>query len=134
MAIERSYEIIKALAEGTNPFTGEVLEPGHVCQHPDTVRALFHAATELERLARRERSLQRARLTMPENTGKPWSLDEDRMLLTRHRNGIPVEDMAAIHSRTANAIRARLEKLGQSGEGKAGASHVQPPAASERRN
>ena len=118
MDIEKSTAIVKALAEGTNPFTGEVLEPGHVCQHPDAVRALLHAAGELERIARRERGLQRARLTLPENTGKPWTVEEDRMLLLRFRNGVAVDDMAAIHNRTANAIRARLEKLGQLREGK----------------
>src|SRR5262245_45332059 len=113
MDVEKSYEIVKALAEGTNPFTGEVLEADHVCQHPDAVRALFHAASELERMAKRERRLKRARLTLPENTGKPWSHDEDRMLLSRFRNGIAIDDMALIHARTTGAIRARLEKLGQ---------------------
>lgn len=113
MDAAKSHHIVKSLAEGINPFTGEVLEAGHVCQHPDTVRALFHAAAELERIAKREQRLERARLTLPPNTGKPWSVDEDRMLLTRFRNGVQVEDMAAIHHRTTAAIRARLEKLGQ---------------------
>lgn len=118
MDVEKSYKIIKALAEGTNPFTGEVLDAGHVCQHPDTVRALFHAAVELERIAKREERLQRARLTLPENTGKPWSVDEDRMLLTRFRNGVATADLAAIHNRTPNAIAARLEKLKQTPDSK----------------
>lgn len=113
MDVEKAYGIIKALAEGTNPFTGEVLDGTHVCQAPDAVRALCQAANELERMAKRERGLQRARLTLPENTGKEWSLDEDRMLLSRFRNGLAVEDMATFHGRTPNSIRARLEKLGQ---------------------
>ena len=132
MDIDKSYAIIKALAEGTNPFTGEVLDTGHVCQHPDAVRALFHAATELERMAKRERALKRARLTLPENTGKEWSLDEDRMLLSRFRNGLAVEDMAVFHGRTANSIRARLEKLGQAIGQPASMSRLAPP--SETRN
>lgn len=113
MDVERTYAIVKALADGTNPFTGEVLDASHVCQQPDAVRALLHAAAELERMATRERRLKRARLTLPENTGKEWSHDEDRMLLSRFRNGVQVEDMAVIHARTTGAIRARLEKLGQ---------------------
>ena len=63
MDVQKSYAIIKSLAEGINPFTGEVLETGHVCQHPDAVRALFHAGAELERMAKREERLERARLT-----------------------------------------------------------------------
>ena len=132
MDIEKSLAIVKALAEGTNPFTGEVLDAAHVCQQPDAVRALVHAVAELERIARKERALQRSRLTLPENTGKAWSIDEDRMLLTRFRNGLAVKDMAAMHNRTAGAIRARLEKLGQVTDA---APMVQaPPSEGLRRN
>lgn len=125
MNAAKSLRIVRSLAEGIDPFSGEVLEPGHVCQHPDTVRALFHAATELERIAAREQRLERARLTLPPNTGKPWSVDEDRLLLARFRNGVRVDDMAAIHLRTSAAIKARLEKLGQ---------NVDDPAAGQPRN
>lgn len=132
MDVQKTYEIVKALAEGTNPFTGEVLDAAHVCQHPDAVRALFHAAVELERMALREQRLQRARLTLPENTGKSWSIDEDRMLLTRFRNGVAVNDMAVFHSRTVGAIRARLEKLGQIVDAAPVTERL--PAPGERRN
>lgn len=133
MNVVRAHEIIKALAEGVNPFTGEVLDSGHVCQHPDVVRALYQAGAELERLARRDQRLQRARLTLPENTGKPWSIEEDRALLSRHRNGVPVDDLAAFHGRTVTAINARLEKLGtRGGSGIAGLDQRQAPGA--RRN
>ena len=115
MDVERSYQIVKSLAEGINPFTGEVLEAGHVCQHPEAIRALFHACADLERVAKRERRLQRARLTMPENTGKEWSHEEDRLLLARFKTGTSIDDMAAIHARTPTAITARLEKLGLTG-------------------
>lgn len=115
MDAERCYQIVKSLAEGIDPFTGEVLAPSHVCQNPEAIRALFHACAELERIARRERRLQRARLTMPENTGKEWSHDEDRLLVARFKSGTGVADMAAIHARTPAAITARLEKLGLTG-------------------
>lgn len=131
MDVQRSFAIVKALAEGTNPFTGEVLEESHVCQHPDAVRALFHASAELERMAKREQRLERARLTLPENTGKPWSIDEDRMLLTRFRNGVALNDMATFHNRTPGGIKARLEKLGQAVDG---AAPVRLQSPSERRN
>ena len=132
MDIEKTYGIVKALADGINPFTGEVLDAGHVCQHPDAVRALLHASAELERMATRERRLKRARLTLPENTGKEWSTDEDRMLLSRFRNGVQVADIATIHARTTGAIRARLEKLGQVVAPPPTAAQLTPP--SETRN
>ncbi len=132
MDVQKSFQIVKALADGINPFTGEVLDAQHVCQQPDAVRALHHAAAELERIARREQRLERARLTLPENTGKAWSVEEDRMLLTRFRNGVEVADMAALHSRTAGAIRARLEKLGQLVDGVPAVERLSPPSV--RRN
>jgi hypothetical protein len=76
----------------------------------------------MERIAKRERRLQRARLRLPENTGKAWSHDEDRLLLARFRSGTTEQDLATIHARTTGAIRARLEKLGQPGP--AGASRA----------
>jgi hypothetical protein len=112
MDVGKSHRIVKALSEGTDPFTGEVLVPGHVCQQPEVVRALMHAAQELERLAKRERNLKRARLTLPQNTGKEWSHEEDRALLARFKAGVTTEDMALIHARTSGAIHARLAKLG----------------------
>jgi hypothetical protein len=122
MDVERCHSIVKSLADGVDPATGEVFAASHVCQRPDVVRALHSAAQELERIAKRERRLQRARLRLPENTGKAWSHDEDRLLLARFRSGTAEQDLALIHARTTGAIRARLEKLGQLGP--AGASRA----------
>jgi hypothetical protein len=115
MDVERCHAIIKSLADGVDPATGEVFAASHVCQRPDVVRALYWAAQEMERISKRERRLQRARLRLPENTGKAWSHDEDRLLLARFRSGTTEQDLATIHARTTGAIRARLEKLGQLG-------------------
>ena len=52
------------------------------------------------------------------------------MLLTRFRNGTGVEDMAAIHNRTPAAIRARLEKLGQSPDQPPPSDRMRPPGGS----
>ena len=112
MDVEKAHALVKALADGTDPTTGEVLQDRHVCQQPDMVRALALAAQILEREVRRERGLQRARLTLPHNTGKGWSLEEDQLLLSRHRTGSTIAELARLHGRTDRAIAARLEKLG----------------------
>jgi hypothetical protein len=112
MEIERILAIITALADGCNPVTGELLEPTHVCQQPDVIRALHVARGHIEREAKRERRLERARLTLPANTGKAWTGGEDRALAARFRLGTSVADMATLHARTPGAIAARLERLG----------------------
>ena len=113
MDIEKTLAIVQALASGHDPATGEALPADHLCQQPDVIRALLHTVDLVERAARRERGLQRARLTMPSNTGKNWTGEEDRALIQRFRSGASIADMATLHARTTNSITARLEKLGQ---------------------
>lgn len=114
MDIERTTHIIAALAEGRDPFSGRPLADDHICQKPDVIRALLEAREILIREARRERRLQRARLTLPSNTGKSWTDEEDRILINRYKTGSSVSDLGVLHARTTGAIRARLEKLGLS--------------------
>lgn len=112
MDIERTTHIIAALAEGRDPYNGKALPEDHLCQKPDIIRALLEAREILMREARRERRLQRARLTLPANTGKSWTDEEDRILMNRYKTGSSISDLAVLHARTTGSIRARLEKLG----------------------
>lgn len=41
MDIARAKELLSALADGIDPFTGELLPQNHVCNQPDMIRA-FH--------------------------------------------------------------------------------------------
>ena len=113
MDIEKTLAIVQALAEGRDPVSGNPLAATDVCQQPDVIRALMHTCEIVEIAARRERALQRSRLSLPVNTGKSWTDDEDRTLLQRFRTGASITDMATLHARTTGSIRARLEKLGQ---------------------
>ena len=38
----RAKELLSALADGMDPFTGELFPPNHICNHPDIIRALHH--------------------------------------------------------------------------------------------
>jgi hypothetical protein len=113
MNIEKAHLILKSLADGVDPITGWVLAADHPCQQPETIRALFLAASVLERDVNREQRLARARLGMPVNTGKSWSVGEEAMLLKRYSGGNTVQELAELHRRTVGSICARLEKLGQ---------------------
>ena len=112
MDIEKTLAVVQALAEGHDPTTGEALAHDHLCQKPEIIRALMKAAALVERAARQERSLQRARLSLPSNTGKSWTDDEDRALMQRFRTGASIDDIATLHARTTGSITARLEKIG----------------------
>lgn len=46
-----------------------------------------------------------------ENSGKPWSDEDDFMLKTMFQEGVSVSDIAASLKRSRGAIRSRVEKL-----------------------
>ena len=47
------------------------------------------------------------------NAGRSWRPDEEQQLLEEYDAGLPVEQIARRHGRTAGAIEARLSELGR---------------------
>jgi hypothetical protein len=110
MERDKALGILKALADGIDPGTGEPFPIGSPYQHPDTVRALYYAVQALESPVRpRERSSQQKAL--PENAGRPWSEEEDARLAKAFDSGKSVLELAEEHKRSRIAIEARLVKL-----------------------
>lgn len=101
----KAMSIVSALANGVNPITGEVFPTNSPYQTAEVVRALFLAARILE-----SRQKARPKTTAADNAGKPWSVDEDRRLLTAFDSGTAIADLARTHGRTTAGIQARLEK------------------------
>jgi len=109
MDAAQALAVIRSLANGVDPESGEVFPAESVYQRPQTVRALYEAATALEKIERFERRRQQ----MPKNTGVAWTEDEDRKLLAAFDAGRALQELAASHERTMGAIRARLLKYGR---------------------
>ena len=109
MDIDHALKLVRALADGHDPHTGEELPIAGPYQQPDVIRALFVATRALEHEAWRERR----RASLPQNVGKPWQPDEDQKLIERFTQGHNVEALAALHLRTSNGIRERLVRLGK---------------------
>ena len=105
----QALAVVRSLANGVDPETGEVFPPESAYQHPQVVRALYEAAAALERMER----FERRRAQMPHKTGEPWSEDEDRRLLAAFDAGRALQELAAAHERTMGAVRARLLKYGR---------------------
>lgn len=108
MNINKAIEIINTLANGADPFTGEVLPQYSPYQCPDTKRALFLAIKGLEKLQR----LEARKDLLPNNAGKPWSLEETEQLKEEYNSGITIKELSVKHERTLGAIKARLMKSG----------------------
>lgn len=105
----QALAIVKSLANGVDPDSGEVFPAEGAYQRPQTVRALFAAVEALERAAQVERRKQQ----LPAKTGEPWTEDEDRKLLAAFDAGRALQELAAAHERTMGAVRARLLKYGR---------------------
>lgn len=106
----KALAIVSALADGVNPYTGEVFEPDSPYQAADVIRALYIAVRAME-LTGSKASSNRARL--PANAGKPWTEQEDRELLEKFDAGQSVAQLAEVHDRTLAGIQARLERHGR---------------------
>jgi len=105
----QALAVVRALANGVDPESGEVFPPDSAYQRPQVVRALYEAATALERIER----FERRKAQMPAKTGEPWSEEEDRKLLASFDAGRALQELAAAHERTMGAVRARLLKYGR---------------------
>lgn len=105
----KALEIVSALADGHNPYTGEVFENDSVFQNPDTVRALFIARDALMKQITHDAKKKK----LPENVGATWTQEEEDELLKAFDAGTSVKDLAIKHARTKGAIESRLAKCGK---------------------
>jgi len=108
MDTAKSLEIIRTLANGVDPYTGEEYPIDSPYQHPQTIRALFVAVQALERV-KKAGDWQRQ---LPDNAGKAWEDEEDQRLVSAFDSGKSSKQLAEDHQRTAS-IRSRLLKLGK---------------------
>ncbi len=101
--------LVRSLANGVDPMSGEVFAPDSPYQRADTVRALFTAVVALEKYERTDRR----KAQLPAKAGNPWSEDEDRKLLASFDAGRGLVELAASLERTQAGVRARLVKYGR---------------------
>jgi hypothetical protein len=111
MEIQEALKIMRALADGLSPETGEVLSADLVYQYAPVVRAFHRAVGALEIMEERERS-RRAPAT---NAGRSWSRAEcagfarscGEELISIRSQGLTIELLVR--------IVARLVRLGKIG-------------------
>jgi len=87
-----ALSLVRSLANGVDPESGEVFAADSVYQRAQTVRALYAAAEALEKSERFERRKQQ----LPPKTGEPWTEDEDRKLLSGFDAGRGLPDLADV--------------------------------------
>ena len=112
MQTDDTIKIIRALAKGIDPQTGEELDANCPCRHPETASALNTCVHQLEfneNAALRRRLKQNNR---PENAGKSWTNEEDARLRSAYIADKPIRQIAKDHKRTPTSIIGRLGLYG----------------------
>lgn len=109
MQLDAALPIVRALADGVNPVTGEAYPEHSPYAEPRALRALYSAVDLMQREVEREKRRER----LPANFGKPWTEGEDHALAAEFDAGATLPDIARKHLRTHSSIRLRLEKLGK---------------------
>ena len=94
--------VLKALAEGADPRTGELLGEEGVLGRPEVREALAAAAAALGR-----------RGPQPGMVGKRWTPEEEARLAAAFDAGKCVKDIAAELERKRGGVRSRLVRLGK---------------------
>jgi hypothetical protein len=107
--IQEAIEIVRKLADGLHPETGQSLPADCLFQHPQAVRALQHAVDALEIQDQK----RRIRHSSPPNAGKPWIEEEDVRLSEELRRGASLQEIAVFHNRRVGSIVARIMRLRQ---------------------
>jgi len=108
METVEARKIIRNLADGIDPVTGEVFPMDSPYQHPQVIRSLYDALAAMDR-QKKARQVDPLHL----KAGSPWTNEEEAQLIDAFDSGMQIEDLAKIHSRSLAAITARLEKLGK---------------------
>jgi hypothetical protein len=108
MELSNALPILRALADGVNPITGDVFPETSPYAEPRTLRAIYSAVDLVQREVEREKRREK----LPANFGKPWTEGEDATLRDHFQKGIAMPEIARMHARTQSSCRLRLEKLG----------------------
>lgn len=109
MKNDEAREIIKCLADGIDPVTGEMFEEGSPYTHPQIIRALY---TTLDIFNQQTIQMKRKKI-LPNNAGQSWTKEEDLALLNAYDNDVATKELAVLHERTEGAISSRLMRLGR---------------------
>ncbi|MEO0729751.1 MAG: hypothetical protein AAFY64_05150 [Pseudomonadota bacterium] len=114
LALKRARLRLRALADGVDPDRGVLLTPGDVLQHPETVRALFHAIDCLASSIRASARTPKVdvKVQTPVNAARDWDVFEDRRLICHVADGLSYREIARRHQRSPGAVRRRAVTLG----------------------
>ena len=118
--MEAHWKVIEALANGTNPITGEELSSESLYNDPIVIRAMFAVLQDLKQSSKvkktkrtiEQRQRENESNGLPTNAGLPWTPEQRERLSEQFSSGTTIAALAEEYGRTRNAITAELKKQG----------------------
>lgn len=111
MTKDRAIQIIRCMANGVEPITGEILQDTHLCNQPDVIQALHFAMDALSD-AKPANTNPYIRKNGKLNAGRPWT-DEDRDALKQlYLNNCPMDAICQKLQRRERGILKQLRHMG----------------------
>lgn len=107
METTQAIEIIKAMADGIDPTTGERMPSDSPYQQVDIVRALYTVLPVLE-----SQNKQKAFSTRYPRHGEKWTIEEVELLKDAFNQGMAERELARKFQRSKGGIKAKLFQLG----------------------
>jgi len=116
MELTEARTIVRTLAQGVDPITGEVFAADSPYNHPKVIRALFtvheHARTTRGRMSADEKRQRNVERGLPRNAGLPWTDDDRARVVSDFKGGRTLEQLATALERSRSAIHAELIRQG----------------------
>jgi hypothetical protein len=117
MELNESRNIVKTLAQGVHPSTGEVFPPDSPYNDPKVIRALFSildvaASSKNPGKSAEEKRRENLELGSPRNAGLPWTEDDRATTASQFMAGKTIEELANTLERSRGAIHAELIRQG----------------------
>lgn len=117
MELDKARDIIKTLANGVDPTTGEVLPRESPYNDPNVIRALFTVLESIKSEKKPKKTDEQTqqeniRNGRPKNAGLPWTDELKGEIALKFQSGISVDELSKHFERTKGAIVSELMKQG----------------------
>lgn len=117
MELEKAKGIVRLLADGIDPTTGEVLPKESPYNDPVVIRALFSVIESLKEVRKPKKTFEQKQQEnldsgRPRNAGLPWTDELKTEVASKFQSGTSVPELSRYFERTKGAIVSELTRQG----------------------
>ena len=112
MDLEHASEVLKSLADGYDPITGEQLPTDHVINKREVVAALNMASAYFEITSNPKLTKKLVKDNQPPNHGAPWTKKDEEFVKQQFTEGKTATDIGKLLGRSRGSIWSKLKGLG----------------------